>query len=562
MSFSWKDREEALASLSSTAPEVLVIGGGMTGCSTAAHAARLGLNVLLVEKEDLAYGASGNSTGLAHAGLRYLAQGRIGYVFHEGRERYRLQELAPQWVHPFNFILPVYQTDPYRFWVVRLGTWIYDALGWADALVTKRPLVRRHRRLSADEVKARIPGIRMEGLLGGLEYFVDAKLQDARFTLGYAQQAAQHGARVLTHCEISSVKASGNLPNVVLGKDLLGGKDFKCTVPLVINATGAWIDQVRREAGLKDNLVQMSKGVHLVVDHLVHAPLIMASSAKGKAFFVIPIDGERTLVGTTDTAIAGDAGQAQADAHDIAELLHQLFYYFPYLKQGHNLAEAIENYKRVHVRDIYWGIRPLLRHTGSTIYASREHKLTQDLPNFWSIPGVKLTAGRAAGHEAAVAAWYRLRKGAGLPAVTWDSLPGGDLWDFKRFAEDAAKRFKLGPHSEALLHYLVSMYGTRYVEVLQWTQREEHYSEEVVPGEPWIMAQVPYSVYEEMTLTLNDLLWRRTKWAHYRDLPEPVISRIAQLMGRHLGWSQDVLDQQVQSYALELVHHRLPQETH
>src|SRR5262249_10888799 len=155
-------------------PELLVIGGGIVGCSIAAHAARMGLDVLLLEKDDIASGASGNSTGLAHAGLRYLAQGRIGYVFREGRERHRLRELAPQWVQPFNFLLPVYKSDPYAFWMVRLGTLIYDVLAWIDSFLTRRTLARRHRALSAEEVKNIIPGIRTEDLLGGIKYYVDA----------------------------------------------------------------------------------------------------------------------------------------------------------------------------------------------------------------------------------------------------------------------------------------------------------------------------------------------------------------------------------------------------
>src|ERR1035437_7728124 len=179
MSFSWKDREIALASLATSPPELVIIGAGVVGCSVAAHAARLGLNVLVIDKDDIASGASGNSTGLAHAGLRYLAQGRIGHVFREGRERHRLQDLAPHWVSPFNFILPAYTGDPYKFWKVRLGTGVYDLLGWIDSLLTKRPMVRRHRVLSVAEIKARIPGIRTEGLLGGIEYFVDARLQDS-----------------------------------------------------------------------------------------------------------------------------------------------------------------------------------------------------------------------------------------------------------------------------------------------------------------------------------------------------------------------------------------------
>src|SRR4051812_25898574 len=104
-------RSVHFGSLALRPPELLIIGGGIVGVSTAAHAARLGLDVLLVEAEDFAAGASGHSTGLAHAGLRYLAQGKILYVFHESRERRRLQQMAPHWVKPFNFLYPVYEGD-------------------------------------------------------------------------------------------------------------------------------------------------------------------------------------------------------------------------------------------------------------------------------------------------------------------------------------------------------------------------------------------------------------------------------------------------------------------
>ncbi len=230
------------------------------------------------------------------------------------------------------------------------------------------------------------------------------------------------------------------------------------------------------------------------------------------------------------------------------ELLQQLFHCFPYLKHGANLLEAIERYKKVHVRDIYWGVRPLLFQKGSTLSASREHRLIKDLPRFWSFPGVKLTAGRAAGYEAAVEAWQMLRPKAPVPTVTWDSLPGGELWDFERFVSEAERRFKLGANSQAIIKYLISTYGTRYVEVLQWAQREPSYSEPIIPEEPWILAQAAYAVHEEMVLTLNDFLWRRVKWAHYRDLPQDAIQKVAETLGRYLSWTETEILEQIRQY--------------
>ena len=67
--------------------DVMVIGGGITGCAVARDAAARGLAVLLVEKSDLAAGTSGRSTKLLHGGLRYLEHGHLRLVREALRER-------------------------------------------------------------------------------------------------------------------------------------------------------------------------------------------------------------------------------------------------------------------------------------------------------------------------------------------------------------------------------------------------------------------------------------------------------------------------------------------
>jgi len=187
------------------------------------------------------------------------------------------------------------------------------------------------------------------------------------------------------------------------------------------------------------------------------------------------------------------------EARDITELLQQLFYFFPYLKQGANLMEAIEVYKQVHVR-ILLGCSPgFCIQKDSTLTASREHKLIKDLPGFWSFPGVKLTAGRAAGYEAALEAWNFLRKGVPVPAVTWDSLPGGELWDYDRFARDAERRFKLG----SAFRCSDSISSCQCMAHVMWKfsngrNANRIFSDPLLPDEPWILAQAAYAVHEEM----------------------------------------------------------------
>src|SRR5581483_422392 len=187
--FSAKEREASIQFLSRNAVDVAVIGAGAVGCSIAAHLAAAGLRPAVIEQEDIAFGASGNSTGLAHAGLRYLAQGRFLYVLHETRERRRLQKLAPHWVRPFHFLFPVYRGDRFGLSMVRVGTWLYDSMNRLEARWhNERPPSRAHA-LSGNEVLRRVPGLEPKGLSGATEYFVDAQLQDSRFALGFAQQA-------------------------------------------------------------------------------------------------------------------------------------------------------------------------------------------------------------------------------------------------------------------------------------------------------------------------------------------------------------------------------------
>ena len=137
-----------------------------------------------------------------------------------------------------------------------------------------------------------------------------------------------------THCEVIAIDASGGPLVRAVARDTITHRTFEFKTPLVLNASGAWIDAVRQTGDLPGTLLQNSKGVHLVVDHITSTPLIMSTSVKGKVFFVIPIDSERSLVGTTDTPVVSAPDAVRPEERDIRELLQLLFHFFPYLRQG------------------------------------------------------------------------------------------------------------------------------------------------------------------------------------------------------------------------------------
>jgi glycerol-3-phosphate dehydrogenase len=309
--FSWKERQSAIETCRARSTEILIIGGGVVGCSIAAHAALLGLDCVLIEKNDFASGSSGNSTGLAHAGLRYLAQGRLRYVLKEARERLLLERLAPHWVQSFPFLFPVYKGDPYGLTSIRFGTALYEGLYRLATFGIDAHLGQAHRVVPASELVQRVPGLDPKGLTGGTEYFVDARLIDSRFTLGFAQKAQEFGARVITHASILQLTESNGRITGAQARDELTQSTFPVQARLVINAAGAWIDEIRQMAGLNDPLIQNSKGIHLVVDRIADYPLILSSKVKGQVFFIIPIGRFLSLVGTTDTPYS-DAPDAAA----------------------------------------------------------------------------------------------------------------------------------------------------------------------------------------------------------------------------------------------------------
>src|SRR5512146_2625516 len=179
-------REQRLAALDTRSFDLLVIGGGITGCGIAREAALQGLSVALIEQDDFASGTSSRSSRLVHGGVRYLEHGHLGLVFESSRERRQLLDLAPHLVQPLEFVWPVYEGARVPLWKLGAGLLLYDAL----ALFRN---VGRHHRLSAAAVLEREPTLEPAGLVGGALYY-DAATNDARLTLANALAALESGA--------------------------------------------------------------------------------------------------------------------------------------------------------------------------------------------------------------------------------------------------------------------------------------------------------------------------------------------------------------------------------
>lgn len=361
--------------------DLVVVGGGITGLGVARLAARNGLGVAVLERGDLASGASSASSHMLHGGLRYLEHGRLRLVRESLRERGEVSRMAPSLAHPTRFLLPFYRGDRRPPWMVRTGLLLYDMLAGPRGL-SRRSAVR------AREALALEPELESTGLLGAALYS-DVVMDDARVAIAVARDAAAHGAAIHPWTEVIGARPAGEWVEV-MARDALGGGERRLLTRAVVNAAGPWVDDVRRRLvcslrpGTPDPppLMRPSRGAHLIFPSLTrgHGMLLTARS-DARVFFIIPFDG-LSLVGTTEVEVGSPPG-----AEDQRPGLDEI----RYLRA--ELARALPHPSRTPVLAVTGGIRPLLAAGGAVGEAPREHRVLADGP-IVTVAGGKYTTFR------------------------------------------------------------------------------------------------------------------------------------------------------------------------
>lgn len=488
------NREASLARLRKEKFDLLVIGGGITGCGIALDAAARGLRVGLIERGDFAAGTSSRSSKLIHGGLRYLRHFQFKVTLQASREKSLLKRLAPHLVEDLPFVLPFW--NPGARPALAAGLWIYDAAaGFPKGLL--------HRHLNAREVQEFAPGILSEGLRGGYVYY-DAKADDCRLVLHVAKKAADLGAAMANYVEaIGFLKEKGRIVGVRT-------PHFDIAAARVVNATGVWCDEVRAadDPGAPPT-VRPSKGVHLVCAARrlgISTALTLPAPEEGRVVFLIPW-GDSVLVGTTDTEYAGPLDRPRAEPEDIQYLLNRVNDLLPSAHLGPK-----------DVRSTFAGLRPLLLAEDSTASSRvpREHRLFESPSGLLSITGGKLTTYRKMAQEV-------------VDRITGRPCRTAEIDLFASEAKDPLSR----------------LYGSEADLVGDRTPLED--------GLGHVWGEVDYALEREMAVTLTDVLARRMRLAIYApDQGRSVAPEVAARMAARLGWDRAEIFRQVEAYEREL----------
>lgn len=471
--------------------DIFVIGGGINGAGVARDAAGRGLSVILCEKDDLAHGTSSRSGKLVHGGLRYLEYYEFRLVREALIEREVLLNSASHIIWPLRFVLP-HSPDDRPAWLVRLGLFLYDHLGGRKKLPGTRSL-NLHQAPEGAPIK--------DAYKMGFEYS-DCWVDDARLVVLNAVDAHRHGAEILTRTACTSARREGDVWKIEL-KDTRSGQTRSVMARAVVNAGGPWVnDIINRVTGTNSRrAVRLVKGSHIIVPKFWDGPhAYLVQNHDKRVIFINPYEGDKALIGTTDTPYDGQPEQVEPDDSEVSYLLAAVNKYF---KGQLTEADILQKFS---------GVRPLYDDgNGNPSAVTRDYVLDLEPGSgapLLNIFGGKITTFR----KLAEHAMEKLTPFFPEMKKTWTAdapLPGGDFpnADFETFSSALQVQYAWMP--KTLTHHYARLYGTLTQQIIGNANSMVDLGKKFGPD--LFEAEVQFLCTHEWAQTPEDILYRRTK---------------------------------------------------
>ena len=525
-------RAADLQALTSGTWDVVIVGGGIVGTGALLDAVSRGMRAALVEQDDIAAGTSSRSSRLIHGGLRYLEQFHFGLVREALAERSRLLQLAPHLVRIEPLLFPIYGTPFASKAFYDAGLTLYDILG-------ARHDGGWHRRLTKAATLDLAPTLRQDGLRGGLVYH-DGVEDDARYTLAVARTAMAAGGVAVTRVRATGLRTDPTTGAIAAlrADDLVSGASLEIPTRAVVDATGVWAAEPDHPFKGGSLRILPSRGAHLVVPRArIPNKTGLTIRVPGKIVFLVPWP-DHWLIGTTDAPFDGPAARPSAAGWEVDRLLATV-----------NATMDVD-LTRDDVVGTFAGLRPLIAPSdGSTVKASREHRVTVESNGVVRIGGGKYTTYRVMARDVIDSVLGRPAARQRPSDTAERRLVGAaDTDALARIAAELATIPAIASIGDETAARLVARHGTEAPAVVA-LGAELGLLRPLVPGRFFLEAEVAWAARHEIAFSLDDVLARRTRLA--QELPDrgaAIAPRVASILAAELDWSETRTALEIDAY--------------
>jgi glycerol-3-phosphate dehydrogenase len=522
-----KRRSESLENIQANPFDVCVIGGGATGAGCALDSQLRGMKAVLLDGADFASGASSAATKIIHGGVRYLEEAvkqldpaQYEVVNRALHERIHMLHNGPFLSRPMEFLIPC--SGWFSVTYMGFGMKLYEWIAGKDSLFPSRFL-------SKAKTLERMPGLAPDHLIGSIAY-ADGQFDDARYNMGLVNTFVEAGGEALNYARVIGFTkdANGKLQTAEV-EDQWTKQRITVRAQRFVNATGPAADTIRNLAtpGIPTRM-RLSKGAHLVLPLEVFPTrdaLLIPKTDDGRVLFAVPWF-DRLLIGTTEQEVTIH-DELYLSKDDVAYLLHHINRYFATTIRAEQIVSG------------FAGARPLVSAGGSrdTKKLARDHEVEADAHSgLISIMGGKWTTHRAMAEDTINAVQKSLRRPA-TPGVTLDHPLSGSAGYTPEYWQSLVRDYKL---PEQAARHLSQKFGTAATKVLKLAQDNPALAAPIVPGLAPLGAEVAYCARNEMALTVEDVLMRRTGLQFYSwRAAISAAAPTAAILAKELDWSPE-----------------------
>ncbi|CAM3295464.1 FAD-binding oxidoreductase [Kibdelosporangium persicum] len=258
--------------------EVVIIGGGVMGVSTAFHLAEAGVDVVLLERDTLGSGSTSRAAGGVRAQFSDPVNIALGLRSLEAFERFGTRPGAEIDLRQHGYLFLLDDAD--------------DVAAFETSVRLQNSLGVPSRMISVEEARELSPLISAEGLLGAAFSPRDGHCTPEAVVQGYARAARRLGATIRQRCRVTGIRVEdGEIVGVQTDQEFVRTSTVVC-------AAGAWSAAIGEMAGVLLPVRPLRRQIR-VTGPMPVPPDLPFTIDFGSTFYFHP-EGPGLLIGMSD----------------------------------------------------------------------------------------------------------------------------------------------------------------------------------------------------------------------------------------------------------------------